>query len=345
MKRLIFILGLTVLLVSCQKEKISKAVYEGQYVSNEISVTRDKNTKAAILNVNTNKKWELYAGYSTDSIDFTRPLMKGTEGGLYPLEISNTKRSYFQLVTDEGKAILSERHLPMAGGYNFRDLGGILTADGRYVKWGKIFRSDDLNKLTDDDLTYLSNIPITSIVDFRTEREIETAPDKTPASLKNEYTYNITPGKLSQEDISKATKEELVEEMKLMNRLLVSDSACVAQYKKFFSLLQDEKEVPLMFHCSAGKDRTGMGAALILFALGVNEATIKEDYLASNVYLAGKYTPLIEEHPNMQPLFEVKAEYLEAGIDQMKKDHGSVENYLTNVLGVDIPKFRAMYLY
>lgn len=345
MKKLIFILGLTVLLISCQKEKISKAVYEGQYISNEISVTRDKNTKAAMLNVNTNKNWKLYAGYSTDSIDFTKPLAEGTEGGIYPLKVSNVKRSYFQLVTNEGKAILSERHLPMTGGYNFRDLGGIRTADGKYVKWGKIFRSDDLNKLTDEDLAYLSSIPITSIVDFRTEREIETAPDKAPYSLKNEYIYNITPGKLSPEDISKATKEELVEEMKLMNRLLVSDSACVAQYKKFFSLLQNEKEVPLMFHCSAGKDRTGMGAALILFALGVDEATIKEDYLASNIYLSGKYTQLIEEYPNMQPLFEVKAEYLEAGIDQMKKDHGSAENYLTNMLGVDIPKFREMYLY
>lgn len=88
-----------------------------------------------------------------------------------------------------------------------------------------------------------------------------------------------------------------------------------------------------------------MGAALILFALGVDEETVKQDYLLSNTYLADKYAALMEEYPNLEPLFTVRQEYLEAGIKQMKEDHGSVENYLTNVLRVDIPRFREMYLY
>jgi protein-tyrosine phosphatase len=345
MRKLVLILGITIFFLSCQKEKIEHAVYEGKDLSTQASINRDKDSKIAAITVETDGRWKLYAGYSTDSINFTRPIAEAEIGGTYPLKIDDTRRSYFQLITDEGKSILSDTHLPMTGGYNFRDLGGIRTTEGRYVKWGKIFRSDDMHNLTDADLAYLSSIPLISVVDFRTEKEIEDAPDKKPQSLKNHYIYNITPGKLSPDDITKATKEQLVEEMKLMNRLLVSDSACVAQYQKFFKLLQDEKEVPLMFHCTAGKDRTGMGAALILFALGVDESTIISNYLLSNEYLTGKYDKLIEEYPNMQPLFEVKPEYLEAGIEQIKKDHGSVENYLTNVLGVDIPKFKEMYLY
>lgn len=345
MKNLTLMIGMILLFTSCQKEKISHAAYEGKDISNEASIIRDKDTKAVLLEIKTAGKWELYSGNSIDSINFSQPLIKGEGSGTFPLNITNDKRSYFQLVTDEGKAILADKHLPMTGGYNFRDLGGIKTINGKYIKWGKIFRSDDMHHLTDSDLNYLASIPLISIVDFRTEKEIQEAPDKTPASLKNHFLYNITPGKLTDMDMNTATREDLIEGMKEVNRMLVSDTACVAQYKKFFDLLQNETYVPLMFHCSAGKDRTGMGAALILFALGVDEETVKQDYLLSNTYLADKYAALMEEYPNLEPLFTVRQEYLEAGIKQMKEDHGSVENYLTNVLRVDIPRFREMYLY
>ena len=133
--------------------------------------------------------------------------------------------------------------------------------------------------------------------------------------------------------------------MKDMNILLVTDSACIHQYKEFFKLLQNGDDIPLMFHCSAGKDRTGMGAALVLSALGVDEQTILKDYLLSNTYLANKYAGLKSQYPTISSLFEVKPEFLQAGLDKIKKDHGSVENYLTKVLGVDIQKMREMYLY
>lgn len=73
-----------------------------------------------------------------------------------------------------------------------------------------------------------------------------------------------------------------------MNTLLVTDPLCISRYRKLFSLLQNEENIPLMFHCSAGKDRTGMAAALVLSSLGVDEETILDDYLLSNFYLADK---------------------------------------------------------
>ena len=130
-----------------------------------------------------------------------------------------------------------------------------------------------------------------------------------------------------------------------INVLLVSDSANIKRYKDYFALLQNEKDVPLLFHCSAGKDRTGMAAALTLFALGVDEETIMNDYLSSNIYLGDKYREYIAKYPALRSLFEVKSEYIQAGIKWMKQEYGTVENYLKKVLNVDISKMKEMYLY
>jgi len=338
-------LSIVSLLSSC-KDSEKKAVYTGKDLTNEASITRDKLTRAAYLNIETNEKWTLYAGNSVENINFGQPVEVGEGSGTFLLNVDNAVRSYFQLVINDDKAILAERHLPMTGGYNFRDLGGLKNKDGKYVKWGKIFRSDDLHNLTDGDLSYLSGIPLISIVDFRSEKEMEAAPDKNPASVKKNYPFSISPGNLmAAVNFDDFSTEQMDSAMMNMNELLVSDPECVSKYKQFFELLQDENSVPLMFHCSAGKDRTGMAAALVLFALGVDEETILEDYLSSNIYLSGKYANYIAENPNLKPLFEVKPEFLMAGINKIKKDYETPENYLEKVLGVDIQKMKQMYLY
>lgn len=349
MKKIFLSLAIcSLVFISCNNSNkmINKAEYSGIDISNEASITRNKDTKAATLDIKIDGKWSLYSGNSVDNIDFTKPLLEGEGSGSYPLQVNDTARSYFQLVTTKGNAILAEEHLPMAGGYNFRDLGGIKNRDGKYVQWGKILRSDDLNKLTEADLKYLSSIPLISIVDFRSPDEVNQAPDKVPATVKEDYHLAITPGNLGDLAMSgKATAEQLESAMQDVNILLVSDSLAIDQYRKMFELLQNSSDVPLMFHCSAGKDRTGMGAALILSALNVDESIIFNNYLESNVYLADKYAGYIAQKPDLKPLFEVKAEYLKAGLDQIKKDHGSIENYLTKVLGVDLDKMKEMYLY
>lgn len=349
MKKIILsLLVMGSMMISCKDSnmKVDKAQYAGKDVSKEVSIVRNKETKAAELNIEVDGKWILYVGNSVDAIDFSKPVAEGEGSGTFPLDVSDSIRSYFQLVTSEGKAILAERHLPMTGGYNFRDMGGIKTIDGRYVKWGKIFRSDDLHNLTDKDLHYLASIPLVSIVDFRSPDEIKRSPDKLPVSVKKDYAYSITPGNLlAAKSLSDLKESQMDSAMMDMNILLVSDTSCVSNYKDFFTLLQDEKEVPLMFHCSAGKDRTGMGAALVLFALGVDENTVFDDYLSSNIYLGDKYDQYIAQNPNLKPLFQVKKEFIKAGIDKIKKDHGSVENYLTTVLGVNLQTFRDKYLY
>lgn len=345
MRRLNIILAVlltAVLLCSCDVNKIG---YYGDDISGQVAVSRDKATKEAELTISTGNTWRVYAGDRVETIDMTKPILKGSSDETASLPVSNTQRSYFQIVSNGNGVIAAERLLPMEGGYNFRDMGGYRTKDGRHVKWGKLFRTDDMQNLTDPDLEYLASTGIVSVVDFRSSKEMEEAPDKLPASVANHYPYAISPGNMSSyEELSRASAAQMEKYMQQMNVQFVSDPEIIAAYRKFFALLQDEAKVPLSFHCSAGKDRTGMAAALILYALGVDEETILEDYMLSNVFLTAKYKDIVEQYPRLKPMFEVRPEFLNSGIRYIKEKHGSVENYIANVLEVDIAGFREMYL-
>lgn len=348
MNKSLIIIGciITMLFTSCKIKISNRAVYEGNNISSSAEVLRDRDTKQAWLSVEKNGEWYVFAGRTPETVDFSKPLLSGEKAGKYPLDVPDSVRTYFQFVTPEGKAILAERRLPMKGGYNFRDLGGYKTREGKYVKWGKIFRSDDLYNLTPEDLNYLSSIPITSIVDFRSQGEAESAPDKLPASVAEHFAFFVSPGNLDSSGMDFANLAANADSLMMqVNISLVTDSSTIRRYKDFFALLQDEKNIPLLFHCSAGKDRTGMGAALILSALGVDEETIYQDYLLSNVYLEDKYKSIKELYPQLASLFEVKKEFLQAGIEEIKKQYGSVDNYLVGKLDVDIHKMRSLYLY
>lgn len=330
-------------------EQYSKGVtpeYDEERIWEEARIIRDKQTKKAYLSINLSAKWMLYSGSSVDCIDFTAPLAEGTGSGIFALEVSTTVRSYFLLKTENGSAILAEKHLPMVGGYNFRDLGGIKTKDGRYVKWGKIIRSDDLHHLTEGDLCYLSSIPLLSVVDFRAEPEVKMAADKLPETVKEHYPYSIVPGNLSNSmDFSLLDAEKSDCIMKDIYRELVSVPENIERYRSYFKLLQDECNTPLLFHCSAGKDRTGMAAAFTLYALGVAENDIINDYLLSNEYLRDKYAHYVAKYPELQSLFEVKIDFLEAAVEWIKTEYATIECYLEQVLEVDICKLRESYLY
>jgi len=354
MRTILFILTIGiigVLLFSYCNDNSQKneARYEGEDISGMAEILRDKKSKIATLRINTTEKWKLYAGNRARTINLSKPILEGEKGGSYSLNVPDSTRSYFQLVTDRGRTILAERHLPMEGGYNFRDLGGYKTEEGKFVKWGKVFRSDDLHSLTDADLKYLSSIPIITIVDFRSKEEINSAPDRIPELVHNDYAYSITPGNLTASSDSSAFDLSVLQGLDMdsimsdINIQLVTDPESIKMYKKFFKLLEENRG-PLLFHCTAGKDRTGMGAALFLIALGVNEETVMADYLLSNQFIKDKFADKTAQYPFLAPLFRVEPQYLQAGLDRIKSDHGTIDNYLRDVLGVNPEKIREIYL-
>jgi len=312
-------------------------------LSENIKITRDKFTKQTQLHIKINTEWELYGGPDPEDIDRSHPMKKGSGPGIFPID-TEPVRYYFELETKFGNVRLAETLLPMEGCYNLRDLGGIRNKEGRFVKWGKLFRSDDLCDLTKSDLHYLESIPIHAVIDFRSKSEAENALDKLPGGSVG-YSLPFIPGDLNSLSQINSGDLQLDNFMHGIYKSLVSDSACIKNYRDFFSLLQEEKNIPLIFHCSAGKDRTGMAAVFILSALDVDKPTIMHNYLLSNCYLADKYEKITARFPNIKPLFEVKPAYLENAFSEISAKYGSMESFLTEELHIHIPQMKTRFLY
>ena len=307
-------------------------------------VERNKTDKVYTLNIEGSGHWQVFAGESLDSIDLNTVIIEGDGSKEVNLtSFPSNKRIYFQYVLENSVEIItSERLLPMEGAYNVRDAGGYKTADGKTVKWGKVFRSGDLNQLTNTDKAYLENIGIKTIVDFRTSLEKSTAPDTSLATVVNRLEYPIDTGNvIDMVQIALQTVEENKQVLIDGNKLFVTDFQDV--YKNFFAALMDENNPPLLFHCSAGKDRAGFATALFLSALGVDKETVIEDYLLSGIYVEEKYASTVSLAPNLAPLFTVYREYIEAAFDTIDEKYGGIESYLKNELGVDLELMKTIY--
>lgn len=243
----------------------------------------------------------------------------------------------------------AKRHVVLQGAANFRDLGGYETKDGHHVKWGEIYRSADMSKLTDDDLKVLKDRNISTDVDLRGYKESAAAPDKTnpgtdyilcPAGSNNlnDWMKNMAQMKGNSGD-------------SLMVIFYGKTDSLAARYKPFFDkLLGLPSGNSLVFHCTAGKDRTGIGAALLLYALGVPYNTIVNDYLASNYYRADANKKMVGQMVTYAHIDEqvakdmagVKKEYLDATFDTIVKQYGSVDNFLKNQIGLDNKKIATL---
>jgi len=235
---------------------------------------------------------------------------------------------------------LNKRILPLEGAYNVRDMGGYTAAGNKTVKWRKVFRSGDLNHLTKADLAYFAQIPVKTYIDFRDSDEIHTAPDKIPSSLLHHFYLPVETGNIFN---YQQIKPEQVSSLLIEgNKYFVMHNQ--QQYCEFFQILMKEENTPLLFHCSAGKDRTGLGAALFLSALGVSRELIYQDYLLTNECLKDKYDVLIKSVPLLAPVLEARLEYIQAAFDVIDSEYGDAESYLTHYLGADLETMRSIYL-
>ena len=179
---------------------------------------------------------------------------------------------------------------------------------------------------------------------------IPPSPDILPNTVKNAYNLPINAGNIFSDEIMNriragATSEELAQVMIDSYVEMVSSDDYVAVLKQFFAHLQDENNLPLSFHCSGGKDRVGVVTMLILSALNVDKATIMNDYLLSRQYVTPKYEKYLASIPAIAPLVAVEQEYLEAAFKEIDKKYGSMENFLTGTLNIDIRKMKSLYLY
>ena len=242
-----------------------------------------------------------------------------------------------------------QRLLPLEGGQNFRELGGYKTSDGREVKWGMLYRSGAMNRLTEADFRYLASLGLKTVVDFRDNSERAKEPVTWPAAsapkvFTRDYKMDHNPlsNMLTQPGL---TGEKAKVAMATLYREIPIDFA--DQYRVLFrQLLNDEGATA--FNCSAGKDRTGVAAAILLSVLGVPRETVIADYLLSNQYfrpltetLAGD--PQADFYRSLPPevlkaLMGVDRSYLEAAFATMESQPGGIEGYYRDKLGLDAAK-------
>ncbi len=232
-----------------------------------------------------------------------------------------------------------KRHITLEGAFNFRDLGGYSTAQGRKTRWGMVYRTDSLERLTEKDLSNLAERNIKSYIDFRTLAEKEKAPDKRVCTLQACFELETKSGNMI--DLQSIKDGRGYDVMLEVNRNLVREDQ--PGYTKFFSILQDKKNAPLLFHCTAGKDRAGLAAALFLSSLGVPRETVFADFMLSAKYILGKYGAAMEKHPVLKPVLTVEPEYIEAAYNIIDAEYNGVESFLQKRLSVNLDLMREMY--
>ena len=235
--------------------------------------------------------------------------------------------------------ITGERHLDFAGAQNFRDLGGYSSSGGKAVRWCQVFRSDAL-VLEDKDFDAFERLGIRVVYDLRSEREYQEAPDRLPASAHTiVHVPLVTEDSAPSIDAVLADGEVFLAEVYLhmLNRSALTIGRIIAN-------LADDARRPAVFHCAAGKDRTGLVAAILLAALGVSEEDILEDYELTSNYLTTERVNAvldrIQTERGMAP--EVAAGILrtprwamQRALGQVRHRYGGIDAYLTGRAGVD----------
>ncbi|WMT41327.1 tyrosine-protein phosphatase [Paenibacillus sp. D2_2] len=253
-----------------------------------------------------------------------------------------------------------QRVIALEGAHNFRDMGGYETTDGRKVKYGVFYRSDELSGLSPKDIEMLKSLNIKTIFDYRSNQEAQLKPDPTlpnviyelqPAIAEDQHhRMNMSFGpegeekqgnfleSLAQNDFFKtfradAYMRELYSKLPLNN----------ASYKRLMEIIQMPEHLGILHHCTAGKDRTGVGAALILLVLGVSEQAVMEDYLLTNETMRDfnqKLLGQIAEHANdavlnnFSHLLDVKEELMEAVFRTIKENYGTYDAYFAEEFGL-----------
>ena len=231
--------------------------------------------------------------------------------------------------------------LPLQGGSNFRDLGGYRTADGRLVRRGAVFRSAHLGGLTNEDRAALGAIGVRTIVDLRGVNEAAETPHSIEGVTCRVVGAHIEPGV---GDKIRGAVEDGTANPHLMMQFLTDHyrdypRRCAPGFRTLFATLSDGVHRPLVFHCTAGKDRTGFASALLLTLLGVPWQTVMEDYLRTNDLWTGH----IGRYPELDidtraAIIEARTPYLEAAFEVVRADFGTPEAFAEKALGLGAPE-------
>ena len=257
----------------------------------------------------------------------------------------------------------THRLLNFEGIANFRDLGGYATADGRQVKWGALYRSATLAESSRSDLYNLAQLQLATLIDFRSAAEKEAEPNRLPDPTGFKVVEIPT-----LDDGNKAMVGEIMARIESgnfdgfdPNALMLEGnrqfaSTFTPQFTQFLQTVLAANGAPVLWHCSAGKDRTGFAAAILLRILGVPQDVVMQDYMASKQHaLAARKSQLMllrlfkgeEAADKLTVLLGVDESWLNAAFERIDASWGSFDNYVHAGLGLteaDVAQLRATLL-
>ncbi|MEZ4768270.1 MAG: tyrosine-protein phosphatase [Caldilineales bacterium] len=237
---------------------------------------------------------------------------------------------------------------------NLRDLGGHTTLDGRQTRSGLLYRSEQLGRIADAELSDLEKLGLKKIYDLRTAAERDLLADRLPPGAEAVVVDVLAdegqagPAQLlhlladPQQAHQQLGDGKAAQDFVASYRQLISLPSARAGFARMFSELADEANLPALFHCTTGKDRTGWAAAAMLTLCGVPQQAVMADYLASNDFILPEYQPMIDKYVAMGveeeillSILGVRREYLEAAFSEMRDRYDDIEGYFGEGLGID----------
>ena len=221
------------------------------------------------------------------------------------------------------------RRLAFAGALNFRDIGGYPAAGGTVTRWRAVYRSDSLHYLTEADLAAFDGLGVTAIYDLRRPAEIAQLPGP-----RGHVSLEILGGDLSQAPAGELqTRPDGEQWLAADYRSMLTGAAPV--FGRLFTHLADETRLPAVVHCLAGKDRTGMAIALLLTALGVDRATVLDDYELTSHCQAARVPEVVEilarlgiGRPAARALISTPRWTMDQALRELDEKHGGIREYL-----------------
>jgi protein-tyrosine phosphatase len=344
MKRLLFLAAIALLTASCgvslPQSFYKKSLVEENYVENT------KNNYSLYFNT-ADEDAQVQLQSNPEAIKWIKT---GSGDSNTTLLTKQIHRPYFTITTDTDTLTLSNRSIYFKEVVNFRDIGGLKTTDGKTVKWGKIFRSDNLSNLKESEFPKFEDLNIRTVYDLRTTHEIKGKEDHIPAGT----TYIHAPTLEDNEDLlskmrAKVINGEITDEqsrtmMLDLYRSVISDN--IPALKKLVQQIVNSNDA-VLYHCSAGKDRTGVLTAILLSILKVNRETITQEYLLSNYYRRAKLenimskvkvAKVVKRHIDVkaiQNFMSVDERYLNAAFTEIDTKYGGIDQFIENQLGID----------
>ena len=257
-------------------------------------------------------------------------------GGLDP-----SVRHYVRLAAADGEVLVAaERHIAMDGTVNFRDLGGYRTVEGSRVRWGCVFRSDALHDLSERDGRLLRGLGVRHVCDLRRDQERATAPNRLPADTGIEIEHlpigglaaeiNGMSSRMMRGEIEQVGVQEMADVYGTILGLYAGTFATVVRRAAASA------RAPMVLHCTAGKDRTGVAAALLLSVLGCARDTVLDDYELSHRYYSeakiAAVRPQLEaagvEFSNVEVFFAASRAVMDRTLSAVEEAYGGIEEYL-----------------